>query len=115
MLIAQFYIALYPVGDPSGYLDAENFFQQYLAGPFLIALYLIWKTYSWFKVPEHRRMYIPIKDIDVYSGMRQGQVDMISGAGVTEDARRESIAAIKEENKKHGAKDYFTSIVRSVF
>ncbi|KAK3620060.1 hypothetical protein LTR56_023643 [Elasticomyces elasticus] len=76
-LIASFYTSLYPVGGPN--LDAETFFINYLAGPLLIFLYACWKIYSWFYVPAHRPLYIKIKDIDIYSGMRQGQRDIING------------------------------------
>jgi amino acid transporter len=71
-LVAQFYVALYPVEGP--YLDPTNFFQAYLAGPFLLALYLIWKVYSWFVRPQDRPLYVKIKDIDIYTGMRQEQL-----------------------------------------
>ncbi|TVY56809.1 putative amino-acid permease P7G5.06 [Lachnellula cervina] len=73
-LAAQFYVALYPVGPPSAYLNPTTFFQDYLAGPFLLFLYLGWKGYSWFVVPEHRPLYVKIKDIDIYTGMREGQL-----------------------------------------
>lgn len=111
-LAAQFYTALYPVGGP--YLVAESFFSAYLAGPFLIFLYVMWKTYSWFKVPSHRPMYVKIKDIDIWTGMREGQADFISGQNLTEEQRRESIAAIKEENKKGGVGGWAKAVVRSV-
>ena len=112
-LAAQFYVALWPVGGPN--LNPTDFFQAYLAGPFLIALYVIWKSWSWFKVPEHRPLYVKIKDIDIYSGMRQGQSDLISGAHVTPDQRRESIAEIQGEQKKQGAVGWGKALVRSVF
>lgn len=112
-LAAQFYTALYPLGDT--YLQVETWFQDYLAGPFLLVLYIGWKAYSWFKVPEHRPMYVKIKDIDIYSGMRETQVDLISGPGVTTEQRRESIMELQEEKKKHGAMDYIKATVRSVF
>jgi yeast amino acid transporter len=66
-------------------------------------------------VKEHRPLYVKIKDIDIYSGMRQGQADLISGANVTEEQRRQSIQEIQEENKKHGAKDWAKSAVRTLF
>jgi yeast amino acid transporter len=111
-LAAQFYVALYPIGGPN--LNAELFFEAYLAGPFLVGLYLMWKVYSFFKVPEHRPLYVKIKDIDIYSGMRQGQLDMISGAGVTEEQRRQSIAELKQDNEKGGALGWAKAAVRTV-
>lgn len=100
-LSAQFYVALYPIGGPN--LNANYFFQAYLAGPFLAVLYIGWKVWSWFMVPEHRPLYVKIKDIDILTGMRQGQQEMISGPGVTEDQRRESIIEMQDELKKKGA------------
>jgi yeast amino acid transporter len=111
-LVAQFYTALYAVGGP--YLDPTIFFQAYLAGPFLVALYVGWKVYSWFKVPAHRPLYVKIKDIDVYDGMREAQLDMISGPGLSEEQRRASIMEIAEENKKKGPMDYVKATVHAI-
>ena len=111
-LIAQFYVALYPQGET--YLSAATFFELYLAGPFLVALYLMWKIYSWFVFPAHRPLYIRTKDIDIYTGMREGQRSMISGADVTEDQRRASITEMQTEQKKKGAKDWVMAGIRSV-
>jgi amino acid transporter len=112
-LAAQFYIALYPVGGPN--LDPTNFFQNYLAGPFLIFLYVGWKGWSWFMHPSHRPLYIKTKDIDIYTGMREGQLDLISGPGVPEDQRRASLAELQEEHKKRGAMGWAKAVVQSVF
>ncbi|CCE78411.1 Piso0_001034 [Millerozyma farinosa CBS 7064] len=60
ILIAQFWIALYPVGAKKP--DAENFFQNYLAACVLLLFYLghkIW-TRNW-------SLFIRTKDIDIYS------------------------------------------------
>ncbi|USP72733.1 hypothetical protein yc1106_00007 [Curvularia clavata] len=104
-LIASFYVALYPVGGPN--LSAKNFFESYMAAPFLVVLYLMWKVYSWFKYPSHRPLWIRTKDIDIYSGMRQSQREMISGEGVTEEQRRASIQEMQEEQqKKRGINSY---------
>ena len=96
-LAAQFYVALWPVG---GSPDAKAFFEAYLALPLLIALYVGWKTWSYFKIPAHRPFYVKIRDIDIYTGMREGQRDSISGANVTEEQRRQSIISIQEARKK---------------
>lgn len=111
--MAQFYVALYPVGGP--YLKAELFFEAYLAGPFLVVLYFGWKIYSYFYRPEHRPLFIRTKDIDIYTGMREGQRSLISGQGVPEEQRRASVAELQEENKKKGIKDWAIAGVRSVF
>jgi yeast amino acid transporter len=112
-LIAQFYVALYPIGGP--YLDPTIFFQSYLAGPFLLVLYLGWKGWSWFYVKEHRPLYVKIKDIDIYEGLRKGQVSQISGRDVTPEQRRASILEMQEETRKKGALGWTKAAVRSVF
>lgn len=112
-LIAQFYVALWPVGGPN--LNATIFFQDYLAGPFLLVLYVGWKVYSWFMVPAHRPLYIRTKDIEIYEGMREGQLERISGSGVSPDQRRESIAQIQADNQKKGVLGWANAVVRSVF
>jgi amino acid transporter len=111
-LIAQFYVALYPVGGPN--LDPELFFQAYLAGPFIVALYLIWKVYSWFVRPEDRPLFIRTKDIDIYTGMRESQRTMISGADVPDEQRRASIIEMQDEKKKRGPKDYIMAGIRNI-
>jgi amino acid transporter len=112
-LIAQFYVALYPVGGPN--LDVETFFELYMAAPFLVVLYLIWKIYSWFTIPSHRPMWIRIKDIDIYTGMRQGQREMISGPGVTEDQRRASIQEMHDGQQKKGVKAKVMAAFHTLF
>jgi amino acid transporter len=109
-LIAQFYVALYPVGGPN--LDAKTFFELYLAGPFLIVLYLIWKVYSWFARPADRPLFVRTKDIDIYTGMRESQ-RTISGVGVSEEQRRASIAEM-QDGKKKGPKDYIMAGIRNI-
>jgi amino acid transporter len=110
-LMAQFYVALYPVGGPN--LDPKTFFELYLAGPFLIFLYVIWKVYSWFVRPEDRPLYVKIKDVDIYTGMRQNQL-AVSGADVSEDQRRNGIAELHAGEKKEGLKDYALGFVRNI-
>ncbi|KAL5114790.1 hypothetical protein ACEQ8H_007352 [Pleosporales sp. CAS-2024a] len=116
-LIAQFYVAVWPVGGSSGgpRLRAENFFESYMAAPFLILLYLMWKMYSWFKYPSHRPLWIATKDIDIYTGMREQQRETISGSGVTDDQRRASIQEMQSEKVKKGPKDYVMAAIRTVF
>ena len=110
-LMGQFYVALYPIGGPN--LNANTFFQLYLAGPLFIFLYLCWKVYSWFVRPADRPLFIKIKDIDIYTGMRDTQ-SMISGVGVPEEQRRASIQEMQDEKRKRGPKDYIMAVIRSV-
>jgi len=111
-LIAQFYTALYPVGGPN--LDPKTFFEAYLAAPFLIALYFMWKIYSWFVRPKDRPLWVSIKDIDVYTGMRETQ-RAVSGIDVPEEQRRASIAEMQGAYKKRGPKEYAIGLYRSIF
>ena len=110
-LAAQFYVALWPVG---GSPNAMNFFESYLAAPVIIFLYLLWKVYSWFKYPSHRPLFVRTSDIDIYTGMREGQLAHISGENVTEGERRASILELQAE-KKTGAKGWAVGVVRGLF
>jgi amino acid transporter len=110
-LMAQFYVALYPVGGPN--LDPTTFFELYLAGPFLIFLYLIWKVYSWFIRPEDRPFFVRIKDIDIYTGMRDTQRGL--SIDQSPEERRASIAEIQAARKPQGALGHMKAIVGNIF
>ncbi|KAG9683725.1 AAT family amino acid transporter, partial [Aureobasidium melanogenum] len=84
-LMAQFYVALYPVGG--GNLDATTWFQDYLAGPLLVFLYLVWKVYSWFVQPADRPLFIRTKDIDIYSGMSEVAREAMAGVPEAQEKR----------------------------
>ncbi|ODV78895.1 amino acid permease [Suhomyces tanzawaensis NRRL Y-17324] len=60
ILIAQFWIALFPVG--SGKPDAENFFQQYLGAIVLIFFYLGHKIYT-----RNWTLFIRVQDMDIHT------------------------------------------------
>ena len=111
-LAASFYVALFPIGGPN--LNAESFFISYLAGPLLVFLYFCWKIYSWFVYPSHRPLWVAIKDIDIYTGMRDAQA-AISGPNVPEDQRRASLAEIQQGKRQKGFKDYLMDGVHTVF
>ena len=110
--MGQFYVALYPVGGPN--LNANTFFQLYLAGPLFIFLYLCWKVYSWFVRPADRPLFIRTKDIDIYTGMRDIS-GMVNGVGISEEQRRASIQEMQDERKKRFPKDHIMAVVRSIF
>jgi len=74
----------------------------------------VWKVYSWFKYPEHRPLWVSLDKIDLYKGMREGQLLHISGEGVTEGERRASIQEIKEEHKMKWY-DYPKSVITTLF
>ncbi|KAL8839738.1 MAG: hypothetical protein Q9170_001609 [Blastenia crenularia] len=72
-LIATFYVSLFPVG---GSPDAQTFFENYLAGPIVIALYLGWKVYTRGK----GGLFVRASDMDIDTGMRQLDLDPLENA-----------------------------------
>ena len=69
VLIAQFWIALFPVGESS---NAAGFFESYLGGVILIAFYVghkIWKR-NWI-------FQIPAKNIDIDTGRRETDLELL--------------------------------------
>ncbi|KKP03502.1 amino acid permease [Trichoderma harzianum] len=97
-LCAQIYTALWPPSGASP--NAKTFFNACLALLVILALYIFWKVYSWFKHPEQRPMYVKIKDIDVYADIRDGW-----NAG--------SVA--QETQQKKGAAGYLKSLYHILF
>ncbi|KAH8689127.1 amino acid permease [Talaromyces proteolyticus] len=67
-LIASFYVAVWPPGSSP---DVQYFFQQYLAAPLILALYIFWKLWS-----RKWRMWIPVSEMDIRSGLR---VELLDG------------------------------------
>jgi yeast amino acid transporter len=60
-LIAQFYIALFPIGgEPS----AADFFEAYLALPIILACFIFWKIYK-------KTRFVRAHDVDLLSGRRE--------------------------------------------
>jgi yeast amino acid transporter len=60
-LIAQFYVALFPIG---GTPNAEGFFEAYLAAPIVLAFFIFWKILK-------RTKYVRLHEIDLVSGRRE--------------------------------------------
>ncbi|CCK69173.1 amino acid transporter AGP1 KNAG_0C00590 [Huiozyma naganishii CBS 8797] len=58
ILVGQFWVALKPVGSKK--VDANSFFENYLAAPIWIALYIGYKCYT-----KDWRLYIKSQDIDL--------------------------------------------------
>jgi len=67
-LMATFYSALYP--SPNATPDPQYFFQQYLAAPVVLALYVGWKIYS-----REWRVFVPLHEIDLKTGARMRVLD----------------------------------------
>lgn len=69
VLIAQFWIAVWPIG---GSPDASDFFMAYLSAPIILVSWIghkIWtKNWSW---------YIKTKDIDIDTGRRELDLDLL--------------------------------------
>ncbi|CCF58062.1 hypothetical protein KAFR_0D04140 [Kazachstania africana CBS 2517] len=59
-LIAEFWVSIAPIGED--HLDAQNFFENYLAMPILIVLYFGYKIYK-----KDWKLFIRAKDIDLIS------------------------------------------------
>jgi len=66
-IIATFYTSLFPIGSGP---TAEYFFENFLAGPIVIGLYLGRKIYS-----KKWRLWIPANEMDLMSGLRSLQID----------------------------------------
>ncbi|KAJ6038834.1 hypothetical protein N7460_007551 [Penicillium canescens] len=67
-LIATFYVSVWPPGSSP---DAGYFFEQYLAAPLVLALYLFWKVFT-----KQWRMWVPLQEIDLQAGLR---TELLSG------------------------------------
>jgi yeast amino acid transporter len=59
-LIAQFYIALFPIGATP---NAQAFFEAYLAAPIIFAMYVIWKVVN-------KTRFVRASEVDLVSGRR---------------------------------------------
>ncbi|KAF3992913.1 hypothetical protein FT663_00823 [Candidozyma haemuli var. vulneris] len=69
ILIAQFWIALFPIG---GSPDAEAFFKAYLSFPIVIGFYIFHKIWK-----KNWRMWIPVEEIDIDTGRRELDLDLL--------------------------------------
>ncbi len=67
-IIATFYTSLFPLhGKP----DAEVFFENFLAAPIVIALYVGWTIYS-----RDWKLFVPASEMNVMMGIRRGSLEM---------------------------------------
>lgn len=69
VLIAQFWIALYPIG---GQPNAEDFFMSYLGGVILIVFYIghkVWKSNWIFQIPANK--------LDLDTGRREADLELL--------------------------------------
>lgn len=61
-IVACFYSALYP---PGGSPHPGYFFQEFVAAPLILVLYLVWKVYT-----KDWQWLVPVSEMDVVTGMR---------------------------------------------
>jgi amino acid transporter len=76
VLIAQFWVALWPIG---GTPNAEDFFATYLAVPVVLGCYIPYKIY--YKTP-----FVRAKDMDLVTGRRELNLDVILAEVRAEEA-----------------------------
>lgn len=91
-LVAQFYVALFPVNGGGRRAGAGAFFQSFLAAPLILGLYGFWKVYSACSGDErinHRgwKLFMRSHEMDLTSGMREGVLEVPEGEGDKVDDR----------------------------
>ncbi|CAN3364728.1 general amino-acid permease Gap2p [Diutina catenulata] len=69
VLVAQFWIAVWPVG---GKPNAEAFFASMISLPIVLVTYLAYKIWT-----REWRMWIPLKEIDLDTGRRETDMDLL--------------------------------------
>lgn len=70
ILIAQFYVGLYPVGGPD--LNIKVFLQVYLCAPVVLVFYVGHKLYT-----RNWKLYIRAEDMDITTGRRVVDLDVL--------------------------------------
>ncbi|CAI4034795.1 hypothetical protein SMKI_11G2460 [Saccharomyces mikatae IFO 1815] len=83
MFIAQFYVALFPVG---GSPSAEGFFEAYLSFPLVMAMYIGHKIYK-----RNWKFFIPAEEMDIDTGRREVDLELLK----QEIAEEKAIMATK--------------------
>ncbi|SCU92755.1 LAMI_0E11892g1_1 [Lachancea mirantina] len=83
ILIAQFWVALFPPGSPPG---AEAFFEAYLSLPVVMAFYVFHKVWK-----RNWKLFIRAKDIDIDTGRREVDIEALK----IEIAEQKAILASK--------------------
>jgi len=66
-IIATFYTAAWPIGEAA---TAQTFFQVFLAGPIIVALYVGYKLYS-----REWKMFVTASEMDLATGLRRLELD----------------------------------------
>lgn len=71
-LVAEFYVSVAPK-------DAQTFFENYLAGPLIIGLFIFWMIYT--KINKDPKLdrgawFVQVQDMDIFSNMRDSALDV---------------------------------------
>mgnify|MGYP004705302043 FL=1 len=69
ILMAQFWVALFPIGEKA---NATSFFQVFLCVPILIVCYFFWLFYK-----KDFRLFIPAGDLDIDTGRREVDLELL--------------------------------------
>ncbi|CCE61781.1 hypothetical protein TPHA_0B01090 [Tetrapisispora phaffii CBS 4417] len=69
MLAAQFYVAIFPVGDTP---SATNFFSAYLSLPVVLVMYIAHKLWT-----KNWKIFIPLGQLDLDTGRKQLDLDLL--------------------------------------
>lgn len=70
-LVAQFYVAVFPIGGGSGSALAQEFFEYYLAAPLILAFYFAWMIYT-----RDFKLFIGVADMDLTTGLREDLLEL---------------------------------------
>ncbi|SCU99011.1 LAME_0G01442g1_1 [Lachancea meyersii CBS 8951] len=92
ILIGQFWVAISPIGTNK--LDVNNFFENYLAMPILIALYLGYKLWS-----REWRLVIPASEVDLVTDRKVFDAEVLKHEQAEEKERiRNSSWTVRASN-----------------
>ncbi|AOW05221.1 amino acid permease-domain-containing protein [Yarrowia lipolytica] len=69
VLMAQFWIALYPLGVKTP--NASDFFQAYLAAPVILGFWIFWKIW------KRDGLFLLLKDLDIDTGRREPDLERV--------------------------------------
>lgn len=89
VLGVQFWVALFPIGSSKP--NAKNFFQNYLSGIVIVVFYVGHRAYS-----RERPNYVKSKDVDLDTGRRQYDLELIRLEMEEEKAKRQNMLFYKK-------------------
>jgi yeast amino acid transporter len=92
-LVAQFYVALFPIYDEPNIL---HFFEHYVAFPVIVGMFLFWKLYK-------KTRWIRLVEFDLVSGRRDVDADELKA----ENASAEDLSVWKRYARSKMIADLF--------